>query len=126
VARTPVAALAEAPPVAPTTAPVAPETRANAAEQVTRPTPTAGPDLAGAWAERVRSLNEPFVAATRQAGLGVLDGYESLVRTYADYEERLAERAPLEWVAGLTRAHANLTRRVAGVSADAARQLLKA
>jgi len=64
--------------------------------------------------------------ATRRAWLRALDAYEDGVLTYADYEERLADRTPLPWVATVVRAQADLQRQVLRASLRPARTLLGA
>jgi len=63
--------------------------------------------------------------ATRRAWLRALDVYEEGVLTYADYEDRLADRAPLPLVAQVVCAQAELRRRTLRTSTRPARALLE-
>ncbi len=63
--------------------------------------------------------------ATRRVWLRALDAYEHGVLTYADYEDRLADRAPLPLVAQAVRAQAELRRRTLRATTRPARALLE-
>ncbi len=64
------------------------------------------------------------VEATRRAWLQALETYEDGVLTFADYEDRLADRAALPLVAQAVRAQAELRRRTLRATTRPARVLL--
>jgi len=79
---------------------------------------------AEATAERLRDLNEQLLELGRKAGVSLLDAYESTAKTVADYQDKLADQAQVEWIASAARAQANLTREVSKVYANIGRELL--
>jgi hypothetical protein len=79
---------------------------------------------AEATAERLRDLNEQVLELGRKAGVSLLDGYESTAKTVADYQDKLADQAKVEWIASAARAQANFTREVSKVYANTGRELL--
>ena len=76
-------------------------------------------------AERIRELNEQVLDFGRKAGLNFLEAYESTLRTFADYQDRVADSSQVEWVSSIARAQANFTREVTNAYASTARDLLK-
>ena len=78
-----------------------------------------------AAAERIRELNEQILEFGRKAGIQFLDAYESTLKTFADYQDKVADQSQVEWVASIARAQANFTREVARVYTSSARDLLK-
>lgn len=75
-------------------------------------------------AARIRELNEQVLETGRRAGLDFLQGYEQLLRTVADYQDKMADASQVDWVTNIVRAQANFTRDVAGAYAKAARDAL--
>jgi hypothetical protein len=78
-----------------------------------------------AAAERIRELNEQVLDFGRKAGVQFLDAYESTLKTFADYQDKVADQSQVEWVASIARAQANFTREVTRVYTSSARDLLK-
>jgi hypothetical protein len=76
-------------------------------------------------AASIREANERIVEFGRKAGTEFLEAYERTLLTYADYQERLADGAPSEWLTHAMKAQANLTRDIAGAFADAGRASLQ-
>ena len=75
--------------------------------------------------ERIRELNEQILDFGRKAGLNFLEAYESTLRTFADYQDRVADSSQIEWISSIARAQANFTREVTRVYTATARDLLK-
>jgi hypothetical protein len=88
-------------------------------------TATAASTETAAATARIRELNEQMVDFGKKAGLQFLEGYEATVKTYAEYQDKFAESAPVEWVATAARTQANLTREITRVYATTTRDLLK-
>jgi hypothetical protein len=78
-----------------------------------------------AAAERIRELNEQILDWGRKAGLNFLEAYESNLRTFADYQDRIADSSQVEWISSIARAQANFTRELTRVYTATARDLLK-
>lgn len=78
-----------------------------------------------AAAERIRELNEQILDFGRKAGVQFLEAYETTLKTYADYQDKVADQSQVEWVASIARAQANFTREVTRVYTSSARDLLK-
>lgn len=76
-------------------------------------------------AQRARELNDQLLEAGRQANLAFLDAYERGGRTWADWQERVADQAQVDWIANVARAQATFTREASRVYATTARDLLK-
>ena len=72
----------------------------------------------------VRELNENIVAEAKKAGNVTLDVYETTLRTFADYTEKVGASSPIEIISTITRAQADLTRELTGAYTKAARTLL--
>jgi hypothetical protein len=78
-----------------------------------------------AAAERIRELNEQILEFGRKAGVQFLDAYESTLKTFAEYQDKVADQSQIEWVSSIARAQANFTREVTRVYTASARDLLK-
>ena len=78
-----------------------------------------------AAAERIRELNEQILEFGRKAGVTFLDAYETTLKTFADYQDKIADQSQVEWLANVARAQANFTREVTRVYTSSARDLLK-
>jgi hypothetical protein len=76
-------------------------------------------------AERLRDLNERIIEAGRKAGTAYLDAYEKNLRSVADYESKVAEATPVDWMASLLNAQADFVREVAKATTASGRDLLK-
>jgi hypothetical protein len=76
-------------------------------------------------AERIRELNEQILDFGRKAGLSFLEAYESTLKTFAEYQDKVADQSQVEWIASVARAQANFTREVTRVYTSSARDLLK-
>jgi hypothetical protein len=66
--------------------------------------------------ERARKLNEQILEAGRNVGIVYLEAYERTLEGIATYQEQLASAAEenqSEWIAGVLKAQADFTRRVA-------------
>ncbi len=91
---------------------------------------TAQPNTGGARdteaaAERIRELNEQILEFGRKAGVTFLDAYETTLKTFADYQDKVADQSQVEWLANVARAQANFTREVTRVYTSTARDLIK-
>jgi len=75
--------------------------------------------------ERVRELNERIIESSKRAGGAYLDAYEKVLKSIADFEERVGTSSQVEWVTAMTQAHADFTREIAKIYASTARELLK-
>ncbi len=75
--------------------------------------------------ERIRELNEQILDFGRKAGLAFLDAYETTLKTFADYQDKVADQSQVEWLANVARAQANFTREVTRVYTSTARDLIK-
>jgi hypothetical protein len=80
---------------------------------------------ADATAERIRQLNEDILAFGRQAGQSFLDAYETTLKTFAEYQDKVADASQVDWVTSVARAQANFTREMASLYTSAARDMLK-
>jgi hypothetical protein len=78
-----------------------------------------------AAAERIGELNEQILDFGRKAGISVLDAYETTLKTYADYQDKVADSTQVDWIANAARAQAKFTREVSRVYTTTARDLLK-
>ena len=74
--------------------------------------------------ERIRELNEQVLETGRKAGLDFLEGYEQLLRTVADYQEKMADASQVDWVTNIVKAQADFTRHIAGAYTKAARDAI--
>jgi hypothetical protein len=88
-------------------------------------TPDATKDDAEAAVQRIRELNEQILDFGRQAGASFLEAYESNLKSFAEYQDKLADASQVEWLASIARAQANFTREVSAAYAASARDLLK-
>jgi hypothetical protein len=75
--------------------------------------------------ERVRDLNERIIDSTRRAGQAYLDSYEKVLKSIADFEERVGNATQVEWLSALAQAQADFTRDIAKIYTTSARDLLK-
>jgi hypothetical protein len=78
-----------------------------------------------AAAERIRDLNEQVLDFGRKAGLSFLESYEATLRTFADYQDKVADSTQVGWIATIAKAQASLTREVSHAYTSTARELLK-
>jgi hypothetical protein len=75
--------------------------------------------------ERIRELNERIIDTSRKAGGAYLDSYEKVLKSIADFEERVGGSSQVEWVSAMAQAHADFTRDIAKIYASSAREFLK-
>ncbi len=75
--------------------------------------------------DRIRELNEGIVEAARKAGSSYLDAYERTLKTIADYQAKMAEATPIDWVQNVIEAQATFTREIGNLYASTAREFLK-
>jgi hypothetical protein len=80
---------------------------------------------ADATAERIRQLNEDILAFGKQAGQSFLDAYETTLKTFAEYQDKVADASQVDWLASMARAQANFTREMTSLYTSAARDMLK-
>jgi hypothetical protein len=80
---------------------------------------------ADATAERIRQLNEEILAFGKQAGTSFLEAYEATLKGFAEYQDKVADTAQVEWVSSIARAQANFTREIARAYAATARDMMK-
>jgi hypothetical protein len=76
-------------------------------------------------ADRIRDLNERVIEAGRKAGSTYLDAYERSLKSLAEYEEKLAEATPVEWLSTVLNAQADFVRDVTRATAQTAREYIK-
>jgi hypothetical protein len=74
---------------------------------------------------RIRELNEQILEVGRSAGLEFLDAYERTLRTFADYQEKLADASQSDWLTQMMKAQANFTRDVVSAVSEVSRTTLK-
>jgi hypothetical protein len=87
-------------------------------------TANGGPAFDAAF-EQFRDSGEQFVTAARKAGVLYLDTYEKAVDRAVEFELKLAEATPQEWLKGLLETQAKLTRDLTSSYTTTARSLLK-
>ena len=87
-------------------------------------TANGGPAFDAAF-EQFKDSGEQFVTAARKAGALYLDTYEKAVDRAVDFELKLAEATPQEWLSGLLETQAKLTRDLTSSYTTTARSLLK-
>lgn len=63
-------------------------------------------------------------ARARDLGGTVVDTYESTLKNWADYQEKIGDATRVDLVSTVARAQAQYTRTVANAYADAARELI--
>ena len=80
---------------------------------------------AEAAVERIRELNEQILDFRKKAGVQFLEAYETNLKSFAEYQDKLADSSQVEWVSSIARAQANFTREVSAAYAASARELLK-
>jgi hypothetical protein len=73
----------------------------------------------------IRALNEQILEAGRSAGLEFLDAYERTLRTFADYQDKLADASQSDWLTQMMKAQANFTRDVVSAVSEVSRSTLK-
>ena len=73
----------------------------------------------------IRELNEQILEAGRSAGLEFLDAYERTLRTFADYQDKLADASQSDWLTQMMKAQANFTRDVVSAVSEVSRSALK-
>ena len=78
-----------------------------------------------AAADRIRELNEQVLDFGRKAGLSFLESYENTLKTWAEYQDKVADTSQVEWISSVARAQANFTREITRVYTANARDLLK-
>jgi hypothetical protein len=75
--------------------------------------------------ERIRELNERIVDSSRKAGVAYLDAYERILKSLADFEERVGGASQVEWISALAQAQADFTRDFTRAYTSAARGVLE-
>jgi hypothetical protein len=75
-----------------------------------------------ATVERIRRLSDRVLEGVREGGEAALQAYERTLRALADYQEAAGRSGP-QWVRGLAKAQASLTRELASAAPAAARAL---
>ena len=80
---------------------------------------------AEAAVERIRELNEQILDFGRKAGVQFLEAYEANLKSFAEYQDKLADTSQVEWISSIARAQANFTREVSAAYAASAREFLK-
>jgi hypothetical protein len=88
-------------------------------------TKTAVPDFETAT-ERAREVNERLLEAGRKVSTAYLEGVENYISGLAQFERKVAKESPVDTVASLLGAHADLTEEITKVSVSAARELIAA
>jgi hypothetical protein len=86
------------------------------------------PDTTGdleATAARVKELSEQVMAKAKENGLNWLEGYERLLMTMLDFEEKAARSSGADWAATLASTHADFVRQTSEVFLGALRGQLK-
>jgi hypothetical protein len=80
---------------------------------------------AEAAVERIRALNEQILDFGKKAGTSFLEAYETNLKSFAEYQDKVADSSQVEWISSIARAQANFTREVSAAYAASARELLK-
>jgi D-tyrosyl-tRNA(Tyr) deacylase len=75
--------------------------------------------------EPIRELNDQVAELGKKATLQSLDAYESSMNSLADYHDKVAETAQVEWIVTASRAQAKLTREITKAYTTTTRELLK-
>ena len=88
-------------------------------------TNTAVPDFQAAT-ERAREANERLLEAGRKVSTAYLEGVENYISGLVQFERKVAKESPVDAVASLLGAHADLTEEITKVSVSAARELIVA
>jgi hypothetical protein len=88
-------------------------------------TATKTANQADAATESLRDVNEQILDFGRKTTATVFDAYEATLNSVAEYQDKVAETSPVEWISNLAHAQADLTRGVAKVYASTARGLTK-
>jgi hypothetical protein len=76
-------------------------------------------------ADSLRDVNDQLLDFSRKTSASILDAYETTLNSVADYQDKLADSAQVEWLGTIGHAQAELTRGVAKVYASTARGLIK-
>lgn len=76
-------------------------------------------------AERIRALNEKVIEAAKAAGGSSLDAYEKALSNMLEFENKVADASPIDWVSALVKSHSEFMSDVASSYTKAARELLK-
>lgn len=63
-----------------------------------------------AAAQRVRELSDQVIAQAKKNGLAFLEGYERVLRTMLDMEEKAARGFGQDWTTSLAKTHADFVR----------------
>jgi hypothetical protein len=87
-------------------------------------TSNGGPAIDAAF-EQFKDSGEQWVSAARKAGNLYLDSYEKAVDRAVDFELKVAEATPQEWLKGLLETQAKITRDLTSSYTSTARSLLK-
>jgi len=87
-------------------------------------TSNGGPAIESAF-EQWKDSGEQLFSAARKAGTLYLDSYEKAVDRAVDFELKVAEATPQEWLKGLLETQARLTRELTSSYTSTARSLLK-
>ena len=77
-----------------------------------------------AAADSLRDVNEQVLDFGRKASASVLDAYESTLKTFADYQDKVGDTSRVDWLATVAHAQAKFTREVSEAYATSARELL--
>ena len=78
-----------------------------------------------AAANRVRSLNEQLIEASKQTGNVTLDAYEKTLEAMVDFEKKAADASQLDWVSTFTNAHVKFVTEMSSAYTKGARDMLK-
>jgi len=87
-------------------------------------TPDTGAEL-DAVVERVKQLSEQVMAQAKENGLAWLEGYERMLKTYLEFEEKAASSTGVDWAKTLATTHADFVRQTSEVFLGAMRGQLK-
>lgn len=74
---------------------------------------------------RIRDLNEKIIQAAKQSGNMSLDAYEKALQNMVEFEEQMAGRSQLDWVAALANTHVKFVQDISSAYIKAAREALK-
>jgi hypothetical protein len=83
-----------------------------------------GPAVETAF-EQFKDSGEQWLNAARKAGNMYLDSYEKAIDRAVDFELRIADATPQEWLKGLIETQARITRDLTSSYTSTARALLK-
>jgi hypothetical protein len=75
--------------------------------------------------DQAKTIADKALAVSKRTTAANIDSYERSVRTFVDFEHKVADAIDVEPISSITNAYAELTREIGTVQASAARSLLR-